>query len=421
MGEATISVIIFVIVMIVIITEKINRAVVAVGGAVLLFITGVLTVDSGAEYIDYNTIGVLVGMMLFVSVVKNSGLFEYMAIKAAKVAKSSPAKMMVIFVIITAVLSCMLDNVTTVLLIGPMTFAITRELEINPVPYIITQILASNIGGTATLIGDPPNIMIGSAAGLTFMDFIANNGIIIAVVLAVTILCFLFIFRKDFSVSSHHISRVMAMDERELIKDRALLHKSVVMIVLVALGFIFHGNLGVDSSVIALAAAIIMMIIGRQPAEDTILDVEWTTIIFFVALFVVVGGMVETGVIDRLANIIVDVTGGEMVMAMLIILWVSALLSSTLDNIPFVATMVPLIASMGESGMDVMPLWWALSLGACLGGNGTIIGASANVVLTGISAKNGHPISYMQFLKVGFPMMIISIILCTGYLLLKYA
>ncbi|HIU25585.1 MAG TPA: ArsB/NhaD family transporter [Candidatus Copromorpha excrementigallinarum] len=421
MGEATISVIIFVIVMIVIITEKINRAVVAVGGAVLLFITGVLTVDSGAGYIDYNTIGVLVGMMLFVSVVKNSGLFEYMAIKAAKVAKGSPAKMMVIFVVITAVLSCMLDNVTTVLLIGPMTFAITRELEINPVPYIITQILASNIGGTATLIGDPPNIMIGSAAGLTFMDFIANNGIIIAVVLAVTILCFLFIFRKDFSVSSHHISRVMAMDERELIKDRALLHKSVVMIVLVALGFIFHGNLGVDSSVIALAAAIIMMIIGRQPAEDTILDVEWTTIIFFVALFVVVGGMVETGVIDRLANIIVDVTGGEMVMAMLIILWVSALLSSTLDNIPFVATMVPLIASMGESGMDVMPLWWALSLGACLGGNGTIIGASANVVLTGISAKNGHPISYMQFLKVGFPMMIISIILCTGYLLLKYA
>lgn len=421
MGEATISVIIFVIVMIVIITEKINRAVVAVGGAVLLFITGVLTVDSGAGYIDYNTIGVLVGMMLFVSVVKNSGLFEYMAIKAAKVAKGSPAKMMVIFVVITAVLSCMLDNVTTVLLIGPMTFAITRELEINPVPYIITQILASNIGGTATLIGDPPNIMIGSAAGLTFMDFIANNGIIIAVVLAVTIVCFLFIFRKDFSISSHHISRVMAMDERELIKDRALLHKSVVMIVLVALGFIFHGNLGVDSSVIALAAAIIMMIIGRQPAEDTILDVEWTTIIFFVALFVVVGGMVETGVIDRLANIIVDVTGGEQVMAMLIILWVSALLSSTLDNIPFVATMVPLIASMGESGMDVTPLWWALSLGACLGGNGTIIGASANVVLTGISAKNGHPISYMQFLKVGFPMMIISIILCTGYLLLKYA
>ena len=421
MGEATISVVIFLIVMIVIITEKINRAVVAVGGAMLLFITGVMSVESGAGYIDYNTIGVLVGMMLFVSVVKNSGLFEYMAIKAAKVAKGSPAKMMVIFVIITAVLSCMLDNVTTVLLIGPMTFAITKELEINPVPYILTQILASNIGGTATLIGDPPNIMIGSAAGLTFMDFIANNGIIIAIVLAATIVCFLFIFRKDFSVSSHHISRVMAMDERELIKDRALLHKSVVMIVLVALGFIFHGNLGVDSSVIALTAAIIMMIIGRQPAEETILDVEWTTIIFFVALFVVVGGMVEPGVIDRLANIIVDVTGGEKIMAMLIILWVSAILSSTLDNIPFVATMVPLIASMGETGMDVTPLWWALSLGACLGGNGTIIGASANVVLTGISAKNGYPVTYMQFLKVGFPMMIMSVILCMGFLLLKYA
>ena len=326
-----------------------------------------------------------------------------------------------LFVIITAVLSAFLDNVNTVLLIGPMTIAITRILKLNPVPFLMTQILASNIGGTATLIGDPPNIMIGSASGLTFVDFLSHNGLVILIVLIVTLIGFRFIYGKQLSISSGSMDAVLQLDEKKAIKDRTLMHKSIVMIAAVALGFILHDNLGIESCVVALTCAAVMLIIGRQDAEDIISDVEWPTILFFIGLFVVVGGMVESGVIGKLAGLLVTATGGHMVAAMLIILWASALLSSVLDNIPFVATLIPLILTMGNSGIDVTPLWWAVSLGACLGGNGTLIGASANVVLSGVSAKNGHPITFIQYLKIGFPMMILSMIVATVYLLVKYA
>ena len=421
MSQSTIAVLIFVLVMIVIISEKVHRSVAAVGGAALLIIFGVLDVESGASYIDYNTIGLLIGMMLLVAVVKNSGMFEYLAVKSAKIAKGDPWKMMVIFIVITAVLSSMLDNVTTVLLVGPMTIAITGKLKINPVPFLLTQILASNIGGTATLIGDPPNIMIGSAANLTFMDFILNDAPVVVIVLIATIFAFKFIYKKQLKANPEDMAEVMAMDEKSLIRDHVLLTKSIIVIVLVIAGFMLHNVTHMESSIVALSGAVIMMVVGRQNIEKVILDVEWSTIIFFVALFIVVGGMVETGVIDKLADIIMGYTSGRPIMTMMIILWVSALLSSTLDNIPFVATMIPLIQAMGADGMDVMPLWWALSLGACLGGNGTLIGASANVVLTGISAKHGHPVSYVQFLKIGFPMMIMSIIICSVYMVIRYA
>ncbi|MFQ8602338.1 MAG: SLC13 family permease [Anaerovoracaceae bacterium] len=421
MSQSTIAILIFVLVMIVIISEKVHRSVAAVGGAALLIIFGVLDVQSGASYIDYNTIGLLIGMMLLVAVVKNSGMFEYLAVKSAKIAKGDPWKMMIIFIVITAVLSSMLDNVTTVLLVGPMTIAITAKLKINPVPFLLTQILASNIGGTATLIGDPPNIMIGSAANLSFMDFIINDAPVVVIVLIATIFGFKFIYKKQLKADPKDMAEVMAMDEKSLIKDRVLLIKSIIVIVLVIAGFMLHNVIHMESSIIALSGAVIMMVIGRQDIEKVVMDVEWSTIIFFVALFIVVGGMVETGVIDRLADVIMGYTSGKPVMTMLIILWVSALLSSTLDNIPFVATMIPLIQAMGADGMDIMPLWWALSLGACLGGNGTLIGASANVVLTGISAKHGHPVTYVQFLKIGFPMMIMSVIICTVYMVLRYA
>lgn len=421
MSQQIIAIAIFAIVIIAIVSEKVHRSVAAVTGAILLILFRVLTVDSAVSYIDFNTIGVLIGMMLFVAVVKNSGIFEYIAIKAAKMSKGNPWYIMVIFSIITAVLSAFLDNVTTVLLIGPMTIAITRILKLNPVPFLITQILASNIGGTATLIGDPPNIMIGSASGLTFMDFICHNGLVILVVLAVTIVCFRFIYGKNLSVSSESMKAVQILDEKKSIKDKALLHKSVAMIILVALGFVLHDQIGIESCVVALTSAAIMLIIGKQDTEDIISDVEWPTIIFFIGLFIVVGGMVESGVIGKLAQLLMGATGGHMVVAMLIILWASALLSSVLDNIPFVATLIPLILTMEHGGMDVTPLWWAISLGACLGGNGTLIGASANVVLSGVSSKNGHPITFMQYLKIGFPMMILSVIIATIYLLVKYA
>lgn len=417
-----ISIVIFLLVMAAIVSEKVHRAAASLAGAVILLATHVLTVDSAIEHVDVNTVGVLVGMMLFVAVVKNSGLFEYIAIKSAKLTHGKPWAIMAVFAIITAVLSAFLDNVTTVLLVGPMTLAITSILNVNPIPFMLTQILASNMGGTATLIGDPPNIMIGSEAGLGFADFILNTAPVVVIIMAVSLLCFYLMFGRKLKVSDDAMQAVMELDENRAIKDKSLLIKSVVMIGLVVIGFMFHSSLGMESCTIALLAAVIMMIVGQQDAEDVIMGVEWSTILFFIGLFVVVGGMEETGVIDQLATLLIGMTGGNMVLTMLIILWVSAIVSSFLDNIPFVATLIPMIlAIQAESGMDVTPLWWALSLGACLGGNGTLIGASANVVLSGISNKNGYPITFMSYLKVGFPMMILSVAISMVYLLLRFA
>lgn len=417
-----ISIVIFLLVMVAIVSEKVHRAAASLAGAVILLVTHVLTVDSAIEHVDVNTIGVLVGMMLFVAVVKNSGLFEYIAIKSAKLTHGKPWAIMAVFAIITAALSAFLDNVTTVLLVGPMTLAITSILKVNPVPFLLTQILASNMGGTATLIGDPPNIMIGSEAGLGFADFILNTAPVIVIIMAASLLCFYLMFGRKLKVSDDAMQAVMELDENRAIKDKSLLIKSVVMIGLVVIGFMFHSSLGMESCTIALLAAVIMMIVGKQDVEDVIMGVEWSTILFFIGLFVVVGGMEETGVIDQLATLLIGMTGGNMVLTMLIILWVSAIVSSFLDNIPFVATLIPMIlAIQAESGMDVTPLWWALSLGACLGGNGTLIGASANVVLSGISNKNGYPITFMSYLKVGFPMMILSVAISMVYLLLRFA
>lgn len=414
------SVAVFLLVMVAIVSEKVHRTVAAVAGGVVLVCLHVLSVDDAVGYIDFNTIGVLIGMMLFVAVVRNSGLFEYVAIKAAKIAKGNPWKIMLLFTILTAVLSAFLDNVTTVLLVGPMAIAITGILGIDPVPFLLAQILASNIGGTATLIGDPPNIMIGSQAGLSFMDFVGNTGIAVVFIMAALCVCFYFMFGKKLIVEPDKMAAVMQLDENKSIKDHALLVKSVVMIVVVVFGFVFHSTLGVDSCIIALASATIMLIIGKQDTEEIVLGVEWSTILFFTGLFVVVGGMQQTGIITMLGNALVEVTGGNAMLLMLLILWGSAIFSSFLDNIPFVATMIPLILSMQADGMDVSALWWALSLGACLGGNGTLIGASANVVLSGISAKHGHPITFARYLRVGFPMMVLSVAISTVYLLIRF-
>ncbi len=420
MGQ-TISIVVFLVVIIAIISEKIHRATAAVCGAVFLLMVHILDVEKAISYIDFNTIGVLIGMMMFVTVVKASGMFEYIAIKTAKLAKGDPWRIMMFFMIVTAVLSAFLDNVTTVLLIGPMTISISNMLGLNPVPFLLSQILSSNIGGTATLIGDPPNIMIGSAANLSFMDFIENTAPIVVIMMIAFILLTKMAYGRKMSVNEEAIARVMALDEKKAILNPSLLIKSSIMIVLVLLGFMLHSVIHMESSVIALAAGSIMLLIGKEDAEEIISEIEWTTLVFFTGLFVVVGGLVETGVVDRLANTIITLTADSPVLTMLVLLWASALLSSILDNIPFVATLIPLIIAMGNSGIDVAPLWWAISLGACLGGNGTLIGASANVVLSGISAKHGHPITFKEFLKVGFPVMIFTIILSTIYLLLRFS
>ena len=419
--EAVISVLVFLFVMAAIISEKVHRSVAAMAGAVVLLLFHVLSIDEATSYVDINTIGVLVGMMLFVAVVKNSGLFEYVAIKAAKLTKGRPMAIMVVFAVITALLSAFLDNVTTVLLIGPMTIAITQMLEVNPIPYLLSQIMASNIGGTATLIGDPPNIMIGSAAGLSFMDFVINTGSVIVIIMAVTVLIYYFMYRSRISVVRENMQKVMELDEDRSIKDKPLLIKSVIMTVVVVIGFVFHSQLQVESATVALFAAGFMLVFGKQDAEEIILGVEWSTILFFIGLFVVVGGLQKSGVISSMTEVMISFVGDNQALGIIIILWVSAIISSFLDNIPFVATLIPLILTMESSGVDVAPLWWALSLGACLGGNGTLIGASANVVLAGVSAKNGYPITFMQYTKVGFPLMLISIVISMVYLLLRFA
>jgi len=415
-----ISIVIFVGVFALIISEKVHRTSAALAGAVLLWITHVINFEQGMEEIDFNTLGVLVGMMLFVAVAKQSGIFEYLAIKASKLAKGDPWRIMVYFVIITAVCSAFLDNVTTVLLISPMTFTVCKILDENPVPFFMTQILASNVGGTATLIGDPPNIMIGSGAGLTFADFICYDGPVCVIILIVFIGIFYFLYGRHLTSTPEARAMVMELDESETIRDKGLMHKSVVMILIVIVAFMLHGQLGLESSMIALAAAAVMLLIGGQDIEEMILGVEWTTIGFFAGLFVVVGGMVQTGVIDMLAQALIDITGGDAILTMLVILVASAIISSILDNIPFTATMIPIILYMGTQGIDVWPLWWALSLGACLGGNGTLIGASANVVLSGISTREGYPITFMNFLKVGFPLMLVSIALAAVYLMVVF-
>ena len=415
-----VSIAVFVIVMAAIMTEKLHRSLAAIVGAMLVLALHVLPFDAAMEHIDFNTLGVLLGMMLFVSVVKLSGMFEFLAIKAARLAKGEPWKVMLLFVLLTAVLSAFLDNVTTVLLIGPMTLTVCKLLDVNPIPFFMTEILASNIGGTATLIGDPPNIMIGSAAGFTFFDFILYDAPAVVVILAAVLVVFYFLYGRKMHVNEEHRARIMELDEHAMIKNKRLLKQSYVMIGLVVVGFMAHGALGLESSVIALGAAGIIMLISGESIEEALANVEWTTLAFFAGLFIIVGAMAETGVIEMLAHALIDATGGNVFVTMLVLLVGSAVISSFLDNIPFVATMIPILLAMESTGMDVTPLWWAVSLGACLGGNGTLIGASANVVLSDISKKNGHEITFVQFLKSGFPIMLLTVVIAGLYLVVRF-
>lgn len=415
-----ISVAIFVVAMIAIMTEKLHRSLVAIVGAMLLLVIHVLPFDAAMEHIDFNTVGVLLGMMLFVSVVKLSGVFEFLAIKCARLAKGDPWRIMLLFVLLTAILSAFLDNVTTVLLIGPMTITVCKLLDINPIPYFMTEIMASNIGGTATLIGDPPNIMIGSAAGFSFFDFITYDAPVVVVILGVILVVFYFMYGRKMKVNKENQARIMELDEREQIKDARLMKISVIMTALVVIGFMAHGALGIESSVIALGAAGIILVISGESIEEALSQVEWTTLTFFAGLFIIVGAMAETGVIDMLAHGLIDMTGGNVFITMLVLLVGSAVISSFLDNIPFVATMIPILLAMESTGMDVAPLWWAVSLGACLGGNGTLIGASANVVLSDISKKYGYEITFMHFLKTGFPIMLLTVFIAALYLIVRF-
>ncbi|WP_251212356.1 SLC13 family permease [Adlercreutzia murintestinalis] len=414
------SVAIFLIALAVIISEKVHRAVVALTGAALVLMLGLMPFDEALTHVDFNTLGVLFGMMLFIGVVKLSGLFEFLAVECAHLAKGDPWRIMLLFVLLTALLSAFLDNVTTVLLIGPMTLNICKMLKVNPVPFFMTEIMASNIGGTATLIGDPPNIMIGSAAGYTFVDFIAVDAPAVAIILVVMLAAFYLMYGRTMTVAPQDVSEVLTLRPADYVKDRRLMSISIGMVAVVAAGFMFHGALGWESCVIALGAAALILLISRAPIDQALAQVEWTTLVFFAGLFIIVGAMTATGVIDMLADWLVNVTGGNVFLTMLVLLFGSAIISAFLDNIPFVATMIPILLALGADGMDVTPLWWAVSLGACLGGNGTLIGASANVVLSDISRKNGHTITFAQYFKTGFPLMLMTVCIAAVYLVLRF-
>ena len=413
-------------------SEKVNRAIAALLGGGAMILMGVLNQAAALQGVDFNTIALLTGMMIMVAITRKSGVFEYVAIWSAKKVNANPAGILFMLQVVTSVFSAFLDNVTTVLLVVPVTLVITEELKVRPWPYLVALIFASNIGGTATLIGDPPNILIGSAAGLSFNDFVANLTPVIVVVQLAICAAIHVLWGRHLHSPSECRARVMSFDEKDAIRDRTLLIQAVSILGLVVLAFIISSRLGLEPGSIAMIGAALLMLLhglGKDAeaqsheAHATFAEVEWVTIFFFIGLFVVVHGVEQAGLLSLLATKLLAATGGDLRVTALAILWSSALLSAVVDNIPFVATMIPLIKSLGPSfgGSEaIMPLWWALSLGACLGGNGTLIGASANLTVAGMAERAGHPIRFVPFLKVAFGLMLLSMVISTAYLFIRY-
>jgi Na+/H+ antiporter NhaD/arsenite permease-like protein len=416
----------------VIMSDKVNRAIIALTGAGLVILLGVADQKEAMNAVDFNTLGLLLGMMLIVNITRRSGLFQYVAIWSAKKVGASPWGVMLMMSIVTAVFSAFLDNVTTVLLTVPVTLLITEELKVKPYPYLFAQIFASNIGGTATLIGDPPNIMIGSAVGLTFNDFAVNLTPVIVVVLAATMLPLYFIWGRHLHATPEDRERVMKFNEREAITDVRLLKQSLTVIALVILGFMLQRQIRIEPATIAIFGAAVLLLVDNlgKDAETqshnvhaALSEAEWITLMFFLGLFVLVYGVEKAGLIHIMAQGLIDFTKGDFPLATVLILWSSAIVSAFIDNIPFVATMIPLIKNLAPAfggEQAIMPLWWALSLGACLGGNGTLIGASANLVVAGLAGRAGIHFRFVEYLKIAFPLMLVSIVISHAYVAWRY-
>ena len=415
-----------------IVTERVNRAIVAGVGACLMIATGVLDQDTAIAGVDFNTIMLLAGMMIIVGVSRRSGMFQYVAIWTAKRAQGRPAGILFGLTIATAMMSAFLDNVTTVLLIVPVTLAIAGELRAPAYPFLVAEILASNIGGTATLIGDPPNILIGSQVGLTFNQFVLNLAPVVLVILVVAATLLHLHYGRGLATDEEHRLRVLAMRERDSITDPVLLRQSLIVLGAVVLSFVIAREIGLEPGTIAMFGAAILVLLDNwaHPAHKqservhaTFGDVEWITLFFFIGLFVVVAGAERAGLLDWLGERLVHLTGGDMALTITAILWGSAVLSAIVDNIPFVATMIPLIKSLAPEmgGAEAIePLWWALALGACLGGNGTLVGASANLTTAGLAERAGVPFRFWDYTKTAFPLMLLTIAIAHAYLLWRY-
>ena len=426
METATIvAIVIFVVAYALIISEKVHRTIVGLFGAMLMILFGIIDQEVAVHHIDFNTLGLLMGMMIIVNITSETGLFNFLAIWAAQKVKAQPIALLVVLSTITMVCSALLDNVTTVLLTVPITFSITSQLKVDVMPYLISQILASNIGGTATLIGDPPNIMIGSAVGLDFMAFVENLTLISVIIFILVQFILIGLYHKGLHTQPELQDKIMRLPAGAQITDHALLRKCLAVIFLTITLFVLHGSLGLESATVALSGAGLLLLLTATRDEGAIVKVlskiEWPAIFFFGGLFILVGALVETGVIRMLAAEAIKATGGNVEATAILILWMSAFASAFIDNIPFVATLIPLIQDMGQMGLSNLdPMWWSLALGACLGGNGTLIGASANVVVASMSAQRGRPISFLGFMKVALPVMVFTIIVSNIYVYIRY-
>lgn len=411
---------IFVVAYALIALERLDRTLVALLAGFIVVALGILDQHTAFEAIDLNVIFLLAGMMVIASTLARTGLFEWLAIRSVRLSHGEPLRLLLILSIVTAVLSAFLDNVTTVVLTAPITLSVARRLDVSPMPYLISQILASNIGGTATLIGDPPNILIGSAAGLDFAAFLVN----LAPVTVVVFLAFIVVMRLAFAgaleVASDKREAALEMTEGSAITDRPLLVRGLIVVTFTLVGFLLHSAIGVEAATVAMLGATTLMLVAHVDPHDAFREVEWSTLFFFVGLFVLVEAVVEVGIVGGIAQTLADTSGGDVGIASLGLLWFSALASAVVDNIPYTATAIPIVERLIEAGMPAEPLWWSLALGACLGGNLTIVGASANIVVANLAARAGHPIRFTEFFRYGSVVVAISLAISTAYVALRY-
>jgi Na+/H+ antiporter NhaD/arsenite permease-like protein len=419
------AVALFAVVLLLIAFELMNRTVAALLGAAIIVSFGIVDQEAAAtEFIDWNTIGLLAGMMVIVAILEKTGIFEYLAIKSAQWGKARPGRILILLALVTAFLSAFLDNVTTVILMVPVTFVIAEALDSDPIPFLLTQVMASNIGGAATLIGDPPNILIGSAAGLSFAQFVVNLTPVVLLTLPAVLGVLYLLFRNQLHGSKDAEEAIMAMDASGSIRNKVLLRKSLIVLGAVILAFFFHGLLHLEAATIAIFGAAALLLYTRSDVEEVLREVEWPTLLFFVGLFVLVGGLEVTGFIDKIAVVLTAVAPGASAITAVIVIWGSGIASGIVDNIPFTATMIPVIRDLAEAEnlneFQTNSLWWALALGADFGGNLTLIGASANVVVAGMSERAGMKISFIRFMLYGIPVTLVSLAIASAYVVVRY-
>jgi Na+/H+ antiporter NhaD/arsenite permease-like protein len=400
--------------------ERWDRTLVALLAGFAVIALGIIDQGQAFAAIDFNVIFLLAGMMVIATTVARTGLFEWLAIRSVRLSRGEPVRLLLILAVVTAVLSAFLDNVTTVVLTAPITLSVARRLGVSPMPYLISQILASNIGGTATLIGDPPNIVIGSAAGLDFTDFLVNLAPVTIVIFAAFLIVMPLLFRGTLEVPSERREAALEGTEAATITDRPLLVRTLVVVGLTLVGFLLHSALHIEAATVAMLGATAVMLIGRLDPHEAFRDVEWSTLFFFVGLFVLVEAIVEVGIVGGIAQNLATAAGGNVALASISLLWFSALASAIVDNIPYTATAIPIVRQLAESGLAEEPLWWSLALGACLGGNLTIVGASANIVVANVAARAGHPIRFTQFLRYGAVVVAMSLLISTAYVWVRY-